>query len=162
MRASRKILIVAALAGFAVLGSAAPALAASDGATGNPAGTTAQLVGVVHQTGPTTAEVMARYTCTGTADQLHLWVSVKQSADRTANPILATEGSSQVSVAWSQSHTGVLNCDGMNHVASFTVDQTEQGFGTLANGDAWVQFCLFDATTGQDIPVSDMEFMHVR
>jgi hypothetical protein len=115
----------------------------------------------VHQTGATTAEVMARYTCTGTVDQLHLWVSVKQTADRTADPILATEGSSGASAAWSQSHAGVLTCDGMNHVATFTVDQTEQGWGTLAKGDAWVQFCLFDATTPEG-PVSDMEFMHVR
>jgi len=158
MRTSHKFLILAALAGFAVLGTAGPALAAPPAPQ-----TTAQLVGVVHQTGATTAEVMARYTCTGTADQLHLWVSVKQSADRTADPILATGGSSQVSAAWSQSHAGVLNlhCDGMNHVGTFTVDQTEQGFGTLAKGEAWVQFCLFDATTPNG-PVSDMEFMHVR
>jgi hypothetical protein len=159
VRASRKALIVAALAGFVVLGTAGPALAAS----GHPSVTMAQLVGVVHQTGPTTAEVTARYTCTGTSDQLHLWVSVKQSADRTADPDLATEGSSQVAAAWSQSHTGVLllTCDGTNHVASFSVDHGEQGFGTLAKGEAWVQFCLFDSTTPIE-PVSDMEFMHVR
>lgn len=157
MRTSRKFLIVAAMAGFAVLGTAGPTLAAPGAASE----TTAQLVGVVHQTGATTAEVMARYTCTGTVDQLHLWVSVKQTADRTADPILATEGSSGASAAWSQSHAGVLTCDGMNHVATFTVDQTEQGWGTLAKGDAWVQFCLFDATTPEG-PVSDMEFMHVR
>jgi hypothetical protein len=88
---------------------------------------------------------------------------VKQSADRTADPMLATEGSSQVAAAWSQSHSGVLllTCDGMNHVTTFSVDQVEQGFGTLAKGDAWVQFCLFDSTTPME-PVSDMEFMHVR
>jgi hypothetical protein len=88
---------------------------------------------------------------------------VKQAADRTADPMLATEGSSQVAAAWSQSHSGVLllTCDGMNHVTTFSVDQGEQGFGTLAKGEAWVQFCLFDSTT-PDAPVSDMEFMHVR
>jgi hypothetical protein len=159
MRATRKILVVAALAGFAVLGTAGPALATP---TSTPV-SSAQLVGVVHQTGPTTAEVMARYTCTGTPDQLHLWVSVKQTEDRTADPRLAMEGSSQISAAWSQSHAGVLTCDGKNHVASFTVDQSEQGFGTLAKGDAWVQFCMFDATTPEPMPpTSDMEFMHVR
>ncbi|HWU47962.1 MAG TPA: hypothetical protein VN133_14495 [Humibacter sp.] len=158
MRTSRKILMTAALAGLAVFGAAAPAAVAAP-----VHATSAQLVGVVHQTGPTTAEVSARYTCTGTADQLHLWVSVKQTADRTADPALANEGSSQIAAAWSQSHAGVMQlvCDGKNHVASFTVDQTEQGFGTLAKGDAWVQFCLFDATTPVG-PVSDMEFMHVR
>lgn len=159
MRTTRKILVVAALAGFAVLGTAGPALATPGHATDS----SAQLVGVVHQTSPTTAEVMARYTCTGTADQVHLWVSVKQTEDRTADPALAMDGSSSIAAAWSQSHAGVLSCDGKNHVATFTVDQTEQGFGTLAKGDAWVQFCLFDATTPEPMaPISDMEFMHVR
>jgi hypothetical protein len=156
MRTSRKLLVTAALAGLAVFGAAAPAAVAA------PAhATSAQLVGVVHQTGPTTAQVSARYTCNGAAE--HLWVSVKQTADRTADPALANEGSSGIAAAWSQSHAGVaqLVCDGKNHVVTVMVDQTEQGFGTLAKGDAWVQFCLFDATTPV-APVSDMEFMHVR
>lgn len=157
MRTSRKFFTLLALAGFAVLGTAGPALAAPPARS-----TSAQLVGIVHQTGATTATVTARYTCTGGADQTHLWISVKQTADRTADPILANEGSSQVSAAWSQTHAGVLDCDGMNHVATFTVDQTEQGFGELASGSAWVQFCLFDATTGFETPVSDTGFMLVR
>ena len=33
--------------------------------------------------------------------------------------------------------------------------------GLESRGDAWVQFCLFDADN-QEIPVSSMEFVHVR
>jgi len=144
---------VLALAG--ATGLATPALAAAHT-------TQDQLVGVVRQTGPTTAVVMARYTCTASSpEQVHLWISVKQVADRSADPILTTEGSSSKAVAWSQTHAGVPICDGQNHVTKFTVDQTEQGFGTLAKGEAWVQFCLFDATT-TSAPVSSMRFLHVR
>jgi hypothetical protein len=165
MRSSRNMLAVAVLAAATILGSAAPAMAAPHDYHGNaaPHDSAAALISVVHMTGPTTAEVKARYTCNGGPDQRHLWISVKQTADRTANPELATEGSSQISAAWSQSHAGVLQCDGKMHVDWFTVDQVEQGFGTLARGMAWVQFCMFDATTGPEgPPISDMEFMRVR
>jgi hypothetical protein len=152
--------LLAPLAGFGLLlgavATASPALADAPGRT------SADIVGVVQLTGQTTALVQARYSCTGDPEQLHLWTSVKQTADRTADPALAEEGSSQIAAAWSQSHaTDNLVCDGRTHVARFTVDQLEQGFGHLAKGDAWVQFCLFDATTGE-IPVSSMEFVHVR
>ena len=158
MRSIGKAMTVAALAAAAVLGTAAPTLAAHTSAT-----TTATLVGVVHQTSPTTATLMARYVCTGDPSQVHLWISVKQTADRTADPALAEEGSGsrQIAAAWSQSHAGVAVCDGKHHTAKFTVDQLEQGYGTLARGWAWVQFCLFDATT-PGAPVSDMEFVRLR
>jgi hypothetical protein len=165
MRSSRNMLAVAVLAAATILGSAAPALAATHAPHGNaaPHESSAKLISVVHQTGAGTAEVKARYTCIGEPEQLHLWVSVKQTADRTADPALAIEGSSGVSAAWSQSHSGVLTCDGKMHVDWFSVDQTEQGFGTLARGMAWVQFCMFDATTPEPAgPISDMEFMRVR
>ena len=63
------------------------------------------------------------------------------------------------------------NCDGKMHTERFTVDQVEgkAAWDTLAKGDGWVQFCLFDDTTpmgdgetdfGQ--PVSSMEWLPVR
>jgi hypothetical protein len=147
--------IGAALIAFATLGAASPAVAASSSDTFS-----AQLVGVVRQLSPTTAEVQARYTCTGAP---HLWVSVKQTADRTADPILAQEGSTAYATGgWSQSHdTSALICDGKNHVTEFLVDHAEAGFGTLAKGDAWVQFCLTIPDTFTILAI-DQEFVHVR
>jgi hypothetical protein len=116
--------------------------------------------------------IAALYRCTGEGT---LWVSVKQTADRKADPRLAEEGSSQIAAAWSDSHRNPVNCDGRLHVDEFTVDQvepifTETGpgpaksevYGPLAPGKAWVQFCLFDDTTGPEgpdgTPVSSMVF----
>jgi hypothetical protein len=154
--------LLAPLAGVGLMiglvAGASPALANQPGTTSD------QVVGVVRLLSPTTALVQARYTCTqGTEEQMHLWVSVKQTAGGTADPRLAEEGSSSIATAWSQSHAGVadLVCNGRTHVGRFLVDQTEQGFGTLQRGDAYVQFCLFDATTTTE-PVSSMEFVHVR
>ena len=154
----KKLLVPVAGLGllFGAVATAAPAAADAPGTS------SAQIVGVVKQTGPTTAEVQVRYSCTGSADQVHLWTSVKQTTDRTADPLLAQEGSSGYAAAWSQSHSVEgLVCDGHTHVGRFAVDQREMGFGRLGKGEAWVQFCLFDATTGE-VPVSSMEFVHVR
>ncbi len=154
MRLPRTTFAAAAVALFAALGTAAPASAAPATAMN-----TADLVGVVRQTSATTAEVTVRYRC-DIADPW-LWVSVKQSADRTADPRLAQpeSGGNRVAAAWSQTHdAGALDCDGKNHVTTFTVDQLEQGYGRLGKGDAWVQFCL----VGADAVVSEMEFRHVR
>lgn len=172
MRTSLKTLTTAGAALCLALGSAAPALA--DTGLG---GTADELVGVVRITSPTTAEVQAQYRCYANADtQLHLWVSVKQAADGSADPRLANPGSGggtdengnpipgvYTAATWVQSHAGAakLQCDGHTHVAKFAVDQSEQGYGTLRKGEAWVQFCLFDANN-QQAPVSSMEFLHVR
>ena len=162
----RKFLVPVATAGV-LLGAVATATPAY---ADQPGTTSAQVVGVVRLIDSTTAEVQARYSCTGTPDQLHLWVSVKQSANGTADPRLAEEGTGygMKATAWSQSHSVVqtLNCDGKTHVGKFVVDRQEYGYGTLLKGDAYVQFCLFDATTGdagpEGTPVSSMEYVHVR
>jgi hypothetical protein len=170
LRTSLKTLTVAGAALCLALGAAAPALAE----TGN-GGTADKLVGVVRITSPTTALVQAQYRCTGDPSQLHLWVSVKQSADRTADQWLSAPGTGggvdeqgnplpgPKAAAWSQSHSSVskLVCNGHTHVAKFKVDQSEQGYGVLKKGEAWVQFCLFDQYN-QEAPVSSMEFLHVR
>jgi hypothetical protein len=93
----------------------------------------------------TVAYVTALYICAGgQTDETHLWVSVKQNASRTFDPALTQEGSSGIAAAWSQSHpTAEVNCDSRLHLQTFRVDQLEQGFGTLARGWGYVQFCLF-------------------
>jgi len=125
---------------------------------------------VVELTSATTATVTARYTCTwsdnGEPAEPHLWVSVKQNLEATADPALMEEGAGfgailtgQTAVkSWSQAHPeGQILCDGKSHVASFTVDQEEIGLGELRKGQAFVQFCL----TGEGF-VADQEFRRVR
>jgi len=169
--------IIAPLATTALLAAgivtAAPALADKPGTSSD------DIVGVVHLISPTSAEVQVRYSCTEAAspDQMHLWVSVKQSANGTADPALAVGGTGYggQAAAWSQSHAGVadLVCDGHTHVGRFLVDRNEPGYGSFQKGDAYVQFCMFDATHPFDQsadpespdavqPISSMEFVHVR
>jgi hypothetical protein len=172
LRTSLKTLIVAGAAFCLALGAATPAVASP--ATHGNGGTLDKLVGVVRITSPTTALVQAQYRCTGDPSQLHLWVSVKQAADRKADQWLSNPGTGggvdeqgkplpgPHAAAWSQSHSvSKLICNGHTHVAKFKVDQSEQGYGVLKKGEAWVQFCLFDKYN-QQAPVSSMEFRHVR
>jgi hypothetical protein len=135
-------------------------LASAGTATATAATTDAELIGVVKvdKDNPTVATVHARYRCTGTG---HLWVSVKQVADRTADPRLTQEGSSQIAAAMSHSHRNEVTCDGKWQQQKFTVDQVEWGFGQLAKGEAYVQFCLFD-DYNTTAPLSENEFLHVR
>jgi hypothetical protein len=42
-----------------------------------------------------------------------------------------------------------FSCDGAWHTQSFVNDTTEQGFGELEHGQAWIQFCL---TGGEGFP----------
>ena len=111
----------------------------------------------IDPTDPTVGSVQVRYSCRpgepGSTAAAHLWVSVKQTADRTADPELLTEGSGfgHISAAWSQSHpTAEVVCDGKVHVQRFTVrvgvdEESGQptGYGALARGWGYVQFCLF-------------------
>ncbi len=152
---------------------AALSLAVAVPATASAAPSTAsfsQVIGAVHvdPDDPTRATVQARYRCTGDA---HLWVSVKQTADRTADPRLAEEGSSSISAAWSDSHRNDITCDGRIHVGWFDVDQEEPAwpseepkstmFEPLGKGVGYVQFCLYDELTGEG-GASDNSFRIVR
>jgi hypothetical protein len=117
---------------------------------------------------PTRATVQARYRCTGEA---HLWVSVKQTANRTADPRLAEEGSSSISAAWSDSHRNEITCDSRIHVGWFEVDQLEPVWGSeepkssvyepLGKGVGYVQFCLYDELTGEG-GASDNRFRNLH
>jgi len=124
------------------------AIATAGAASASPPGKTdAQVIGNIRidPTDPTVAYVTARYICIGgMTEQTHLWVSVKQTADRLPDPRLKAEESSAISAAWSQNHpTAQVNCDGQWHVDTFTVSHEEYGFGALQQGQAYVQFCLF-------------------
>jgi hypothetical protein len=130
---------------LAIAGLAAAMAASTAGiAAAAPAGKLdSQVVGNVRidPEDATVASVNARYVCEG-GDGAHVWVSVKQAASRRPEQFLTGEGSSAESAAWSQSHENAVTCDGRWHSDTFTVDQSEQGFGILQPGQAWVQFCV--------------------
>jgi hypothetical protein len=135
--------IVLAVLLCSVVALSAAGLATARGPIGP---TVADVIGPVRidPSDPTVGYVTALYACNGgQTDQTHLWVSVKQNADRTVDQALTQEGSSQVAAAWSQSHPTDITCDGRFHIQTFRVDHAEQGFGALANGFGYVQFCLF-------------------
>jgi len=151
-----------------VLGAAVVLAAVVIGTTGiataAPAGKTdAEVLGNVQidPSDPTVGYVTAHYICQGgSTENSHLWVSVKQAADRAPDNALKGEGSSGVSVAWSQNHpTAQVVCDGQWHNDTFVVSHAEYGFGALAPGQGYVQFCLFG---GDGTYTSSQRFAAVR
>jgi hypothetical protein len=108
----------------------------------------AEILGtVVTAPGGDSATVRARYVC---YEETHLWVSAKQMDDGERDAALLQEGSSEYADNWLQQHPESLQCDGRNHVQSFTIDKTEYspwfggyvGHGSLRKGQAFVQFCM--------------------
>jgi hypothetical protein len=159
----RKLATFAAVGALA-LAPSAPAFAADAGTS------TADVVGNVRITSPTTAEVRVRYTCDAADPAVALWVAVKQG-DRLVETPDGTGTSSRNADAYAQSHAevGLLECDGNNHVATFTVNMAEApapwgGFGTLRKGEkTYVQFCLTPASaTSEADVISSMEFVTAR
>ncbi|HEX8102689.1 MAG TPA: hypothetical protein VF533_08765 [Solirubrobacteraceae bacterium] len=102
-----------------------------------------------------TALVRARYVC---GAEQHLWISAKQVASRRIDRALEQEGSSAASAAWLQSHPTEFVCDGTKRTQTFQIDTAEQGFGQLAKGMAWVQFCL----VGETSFLSESRWTHVK
>ena len=151
-----------ALIGLGILVLAAVGTAGVASAT--PAGKSdAQVIGNV-QIDPSDATVgyiTARYICDGgSTEATHLWVSVKQTADRSPDNALKGESSSGISAAWSQSHpTAQVTCDGQWHVQTFTVSQADYGLGTLQQGQGYVQFCLFG---GDGVYTASQKFVEVK
>lgn len=135
--------------------------------------TTAEVIShvTIDRNDPSVGYVLARYSCSPEVD--HLWVSVKQNADATADPQLADEGSGfgHTATTWVQSHPVTLQCDGKNHVQTFEVNTTEQqppewgggtvGYGQLQRGYGYVQFCLV-SSTNESLFVSDSGFRQVK
>src|SRR5258708_36491196 len=97
----KRTLVALAILVVAAIGTAGVASA-------TPAGKTdAQVIGNVRidSSDPTIGYVTARYICNGgLTENTHLWVSVKQTADRSPDNALKGETSSEISAAWSQSH----------------------------------------------------------
>ena len=160
-----------ALAATALVGAAGPATARTAPAN------EVEVVGSVDfsRADPETATIRVRYTCEPGAS---LWLSVKQTADRTADPALAAPGSSQISAAWSDSHRNAIVCDGEQHNVRLSVDQLEPYFTAegpvgqksdvydpLAKGFGYVQVCLIDPTAEteqESLLASENSFRRVR
>jgi hypothetical protein len=107
------------------------------------------------------AYIQAKFRCYGGETGTHLWASIKQGGeDPTA------EGSGMKSDAWYDTNYQYANdpagqtiqCDGKWHVERFTVKLVDHPFGqdyvsgTLQNGAAWVQFCVFDSSANNEDP----------
>ena len=152
----RALLTAAALLGVAVvtagIATAAPSKKTDSQVLGNVK---------IDPNDPTVGYFRARYICQGgMTDQTHLWVSVKQTEDRRPDRRLKEEGSSGISAAWSQNHpTAQVVCDGKWHVDTFEVSHEEFGFGELARGQGYVQFCLFG---GDGTFTASMRFAAVK
>src|SRR5207248_1514711 len=89
--------------------------------------------------GDGTATVPATYKCSGPAD---LFVSIKQVASRTKDPILEQDGSSQFAAGWWFAHPTTLVCDGTWRTQGFLISTDAYGFGVLEPGQGWLQFCI--------------------
>jgi hypothetical protein len=152
----KRTLVALAILVVAAIGTAGVASA-------TPAGKTdAQVIGNVRidSSDPTIGYVTARYICNGgLTENTHLWVSVKQTADRSPDNALKGETSSEISAAWSQSHpTAQVACDGQWHAQTFTISQADYGFGNLRPGQGYVQFCLFG---GDSAYAASLKFVEV-
>jgi hypothetical protein len=171
MKIRRMLGATAALAA-ASAALATPASAATTSTAGTSADakkTFARLVGpvVADPKNPEIGYVTAVYRCFGEGA---LWVSVKQTEDRSRDQRLTEEGSSRISAAWSDSHRNPVTCDGRTRLQVFTVDQEEPAYpsetpksgtyGPLKRGWGWVQFCLFDANNAE-APYTENAFRRV-
>ena len=156
----KKRMVLAAAVALTAAGSFAATSAEAAGPT------QANVIGTVRidPNDPTVAYIDAEYRCHGEGE---LWISVKQTADRSRDVGVTGGGSSEISAAWSMSHRNPLTCDGKTHVQTFVVDQVEtSGFGVplrpLVKGFGYVQFCLFDDNyPGHADPYSDNGFTKV-
>ena len=101
----KKRWVLAAVVAATAAGSFGATSAGADGPT------QANAIGKVRidPNDPTVAYIKAEYRCHGEGA---LWISVKQTADRSKDPALAEEGSSGISAAWSMSHRNPVSCDG--------------------------------------------------
>lgn len=98
------------------------------------------------------ASITATYQCSGGRPGTHLWVSAKQGPDIS----LPDHTSSSDAQAWYDTNWNyardpaglTVNCDGQVRTTTFVL---RPEFGQLHKGKAFVQFCLFDSTSGGSI-----------
>jgi hypothetical protein len=137
---------------WAVLGSAA-ALAA----VGMPAATAdapeVAWTGVNINVAPdgSAAYISGKYRCDGGEEGTHLWVSVKQGEGLSFENTSSSLADAWYDTNWmySESDPDGLNvdCDGHWHVTRYELRQV---FGELVDGQALVQFCLFDSSGSEE------------
>jgi hypothetical protein len=162
------------LMGAVVAAAVLPFVAFAGPAQAAPAGSSKATVishVTINKDNPAIGSVRAQYSCQPGID--HLWVSVKQNADATADPDLLHEGSGfeHVATTWVQSHPSGIRCDGKTHVQTFEVNTTEQippefgggtvGYGELQRGQGYVQFCL-TSSAQENLLIADMNFQVVK
>jgi hypothetical protein len=144
------VLAVAVATGTMFVSAAGPVQAAPGA---KPPATTAP---EIQWTGPVavsrdddTVVVQGRYRCTAPLEEMHLWVSVKQGGPDPTAP-----GSSSTVDAWYDTNISQdvgVTCDGRWQttrvdLGRWDTDFTGRPLGTLANGTAWLQFCLVQGT----------------
>jgi hypothetical protein len=116
---------------------------------------------------PRAAYVTAWYTCPASATSKHLFVSVKQVASGLPDNRLKSEGSSQYTSAWLETHPAhsTFTCDGTRHTGTWRITDDpndpsyvqpgtdpdnpfgDYGFGgPLIPGQVYVQFCMDDGS----------------
>jgi hypothetical protein len=153
----KRTLVAFAMLVITAVGTAGIASATPEGKTD------AEVIGNVRidPSDATVGYVTARYICNGgLTENTHLWVSVKQTADRSPDNALKGETSSAISAAWSQSHpTAQVTCDGQWQTQTFTISQADYGFGTLQQGQGYVQFCFFG---GDGVYTASQRFIEVK
>ena len=168
MTRMKKLITVAATAAAVIACAPASAVAAP--------GPSAHVLGPVKLQKDGTATVRARYLCESST---HLWVSAKQTADGSVDPLLEEEGSSGAAAAWMDTNDwiteggeafpvssgdDVLVCDGRTHVQAVTIDVADAPWGSwdaLQRGMAWVQWCIIEEAENGEF-VSDMRWIPVK
>ena len=113
------------------------------------------------------AYILGKYRCYGGRVGTHLWVSVKQGPNLSEpDHTSSSDAEAWYDTNWNfeQDPAGLtVDCDGHWHVTRYTLKQV---FGTLHDGPAFVQFCLFDNTsTDENFPqgfVFDYSWKTVR
>lgn len=96
------------------------------------------------------ATVLAVYRCWGGNENTHLWVSLKQGGGikgKSLKKLSKMEGTSKLARAWYDTNVVdpskvTINCNGKWQTHRYTVKREK---GTLRNGKAFMQFCLFDS-----------------
>jgi hypothetical protein len=97
------------------------------------------------------AYINGKYRCYGGRTGTHLWVSVKQGPNLSE----PDHTGSSYADAWYDTNWNfgvdpaglTVACDGHWHTTRY---QLKQEFGTLKDGPAYIQFCLFDNTANDD------------
>jgi hypothetical protein len=146
------VLAVAVVAGTMLVSAAGPVQAApvaKPAATTDPEIKWTGPVAVVNKSNDT-ATVFGIYRCSAPLEEMHLWVSVKQGG-----PDPTAEGSSSTVDAWYDTNVSqdvAVTCNGKWQVAKVDLGRHETDFtgrplGELANGSAWLQFCLVQGTS---------------